>query len=112
ASLNALIESETRRLQRHRFMLDDLAHSLKTPLAAMRSLLSELATGGSAAAEGTTGMTSAARPGAAGAVDGGVPATVSAIEREIERMDQRVSYQLRRARASGATGIGVEPVAV
>ena len=86
ASLNALIESETRRLQRHRFMLDDLAHSLKTPLAAMRSLLAERAAGG---AEST-----------------------AAIEREIERMDQRVSYQLRRARASGATGIGVEPVAV
>ena len=27
-------------------------------------------------------------------------------------MDQRVSYQLRRARASGATGLGTEPVAV
>jgi two-component system sensor histidine kinase PhoQ len=27
-------------------------------------------------------------------------------------MDQRVSYQLRRARASGATGFGTEPVAV
>jgi two-component system sensor histidine kinase PhoQ len=27
-------------------------------------------------------------------------------------MDQRVSYQLRRARATGATGLGTEPVAV
>ena len=27
-------------------------------------------------------------------------------------MEQRVSYQLRRARASGATGLGVEPVPV
>jgi two-component system sensor histidine kinase PhoQ len=88
-SLNALIESETRRLQRYRFTLDDLAHSLKTPLAAMRSLLSEL--------------------GASGAAQ---QPDVDAMHREVERMDQRVSYQLRRARASGATGIGVEPVLV
>jgi len=33
------------------------------------------------------------------------------LNRELERMDQRVSYQLRRARASGATGLGTEPVA-
>src|SRR5690606_25781143 len=44
-NLNALIETERRRLVRYRNMLDDLAHSLKTPLAAMRSLLSELAVG-------------------------------------------------------------------
>jgi two-component system sensor histidine kinase PhoQ len=35
-----------------------------------------------------------------------------ALQRELDRMNQRVSYQLRRARASGATGIGTEPVAV
>ena len=37
---------------------------------------------------------------------------IDSLERELERMDQRVSYQLRRARASGATGLGTEPVAV
>jgi two-component system sensor histidine kinase PhoQ len=37
---------------------------------------------------------------------------VAALDREVERMDQRVSYQLRRARASGATGLGIEPVRV
>jgi len=89
SNLNLLIETERRRLVRYRNMLDDLAHSLKTPLAAMRSLLSELAVGGGPRA--------------------GVE---EALAREIERMDQRVSYQLRRARASGATGLGVEPVAV
>jgi two-component system sensor histidine kinase PhoQ len=87
ANLNALIDTERRRLQRYRHTLDDLAHSLKTPLAAMRSLLGELgARGRSEQLEG--------------------------LNRELERMDQRVSYQLRRARASGATGIGTEPVAV
>jgi two-component system sensor histidine kinase PhoQ len=84
-NLNALIDTERRRLVRYRNMLDDLAHSLKTPLAAMQSLLSQSAGDGEIAA---------------------------ALGRELARMDRRVSYQLRRARASGATGIGVEPVAV
>jgi two-component system, OmpR family, sensor histidine kinase PhoQ len=87
-NLNALIDTERRRLVRYRNMLDDLAHSLKTPLAAMRSLVTEL--DGDAVGRGQAG----------------------ALARELERMDQRVSYQLRRARASGATGLGVEPVAV
>lgn len=81
-NLNALIDTERRRLTRYRNTLDDLAHSLKTPLAAMRALVSE-------------------------SREPGMP--VAGLEREIDRMDQRVSYQLRRARASGATGLGVEP---
>jgi len=88
-NLNALIETERRRLVRYRNMLDDLAHALKTPLAAMRSLLTELA----AQREPRDDVE-------------------NALAREVERMDQRVSYQLRRARASGATGLGVEPVSV
>lgn len=86
-NLNALIDTERRRLERYRHTLDDLAHSLKTPLAAMRTLLAE----------------QKSRPE--------LPKT-EPLERELERMDQRVSYQLRRARASGATGLGTEPVAV
>jgi two-component system sensor histidine kinase PhoQ len=86
-NLNALIDTERRRLERYRHTLDDLAHSLKTPLAAMRTLLAE----------------QKSRPD--------TPKT-EPLERELERMDQRVSYQLRRARASGATGLGTEPVAV
>jgi two-component system sensor histidine kinase PhoQ len=34
------------------------------------------------------------------------------LNRELDRMDQRVSYQLRRARASGSTGLGTEPVLI
>jgi two-component system sensor histidine kinase PhoQ len=86
-NLNALIDTERRRLARYRNTLDDLAHSLKTPLAAMRTLLSE------------------------GSARGADPVH-EALNRELERMDQRVSYQLRRARATGATGLGTEPVAV
>jgi two-component system sensor histidine kinase PhoQ len=83
-NLNAFISSERSRLVRYRNTLDDLAHSLKTPLAAMHTLLAER----SAATQ------------------------TDALRRELDRMDQRVSYQLKRARASGATGIGVEPVRV
>ncbi len=86
-NLNTLIDTERRRLARYRNTLDDLAHSLKTPLAAMRTLLAEQGAG------------------AAGPVH-------DALNRELERMDQRVSYQLRRARATGATGLGTEPVVV
>ncbi len=85
-NLNMLIDTERRRLVRYRNTLDDLAHSLKTPLAAMRTLLAEQR---SQPAEDRS----------------------EALNRELERMDQRVSYQLRRARASGATGLGTEPVA-
>lgn len=84
ANLNALIASERRRLVRYRNTLDDLAHSLKTPLAAMRALLSEQPIG----------------------------SRTDELLHEVSRMDQRVSYQLKRARASGATGIGVVPVRV
>jgi two-component system sensor histidine kinase PhoQ len=87
ANLNTLIDTERRRLARYRNTLDDLAHSLKTPLAAMRTLLAEL------------------KPRS------DVP-QLNAFGRELERMEQRVSYQLRRARASGATGFGTEPVPV
>jgi two-component system sensor histidine kinase PhoQ len=86
-NLNALIDTERRRLVRYRNTLDDLAHSLKTPLAAMRSLLGEL----KARVSGEQ---------------------LGALTHELERMDQRVSYQLRRARASGSTGFGTEPVPV
>jgi two-component system, OmpR family, sensor histidine kinase PhoQ len=86
-NLNTLIDTERRRLARYRNTLDDLAHSLKTPLAAMRTLLAELKSRSPDSAH-------------------------EALDRELERMDQRVSYQLRRARATGATGLGTEPVAV
>ena len=83
-NLNFLIDSERRRAVRYRNTLDDLAHSLKTPLAAMRALLAEHRGG-----------------------DAGRAANLNA---EVERMDQRIGYQLRRARASGGTGLGLAPV--
>lgn len=85
-NLNALIDTERRRQVRYRNTLDDLAHSLKTPLAVMRTLL------------GDAGRTE-------------TPEDAELIQ-AVDRMEERVTYQLRRARASGATGLGTEPVRV
>jgi two-component system sensor histidine kinase PhoQ len=85
-NLNLLIDSERRRTVRYRNTLDDLAHSLKTPLAAIRALLSERSSDNDALAR--------------------------ALDLEVGRMDQRIGYQLRRARASGSTGLGLAPVAL
>ena len=40
-NMNLLIDSERARSDRYRYTLDNLAHSLKTPLAAMRALLND-----------------------------------------------------------------------
>jgi two-component system sensor histidine kinase PhoQ len=85
-NLNALIDTERRRQIRYRNTLDDLAHSLKTPLAVMRSVLGD-------------------RARAESAED-------ADLRKAVDRMEERVTYQLRRARASGATGLGLEPVKV
>jgi two-component system sensor histidine kinase PhoQ len=84
-NLNALIETERRRQSRYRNTLDDLAHSLKTPLAVMRSLLGANAP---------------------------LAESQDELSQAVDRMEERVTYQLRRARASGATGLGTEPVRV
>ena len=83
--LNTLIDTERRRQVRYRNTLDDLAHSLKTPLAAMKSLLS-----------------------------GNVPdqGRDDELMNELDRMDERVSHQLRRARVSGTSGLGMKPIPV
>jgi two-component system sensor histidine kinase PhoQ len=83
-NLNFLIDSERRRAVRYQNTLDDLAHSLKTPLAAIRALLAEHR--------------------------GGDAERTAKLNAEVERMDQRIGYQLRRARASGGTGLGLAPV--
>ena len=40
-NMNLLIDSERARSDRYRFTLDNLAHALKTPLAAMRALVGQ-----------------------------------------------------------------------
>lgn len=117
ANLNALIDTERRRLVRYRNTLDDLAHSLKTPLAVMRSLLAEMGADGVGRSAQSrrrgSGQVGTAHVAERAPVLGAEVSTqVVALGRELDRMDQRVSYQLRRARAGGATGIGVEPVSL
>ena len=85
-NLNALLRSERDRLARYRNTLGNLAHSFKTPLAVMRNLL-----GGSAAAE--------------------LP-VARQLDEQVGRMDDIVKYQLKRAAASGGTGLGTAPVDV
>ncbi len=76
-NMNLLIDSERGRSERYRNTLDNLAHSLKTPLAAMRSLLGQ---------------------GEAGKVAG-------KIDEQIDRMDEIVRYQLRKPANSQAKNL-------
>jgi two-component system sensor histidine kinase PhoQ len=73
-SINSLIESERSHLERSRNTLSDLAHSLKTPLAVLRSRLD------------------------AGASHEELREEVAA---QVQRMNEIVSYQLSRAARSG-----------
>lgn len=82
AGFNALLGAERRRMQRHRDSLADLAHSLKTPLAVLRT------------------ETAAAAPDRA------------TLEGQLLRMQAVIDDQLRRAAASGPRPLGTKPVAV
>jgi two-component system sensor histidine kinase PhoQ len=85
-NLNALLRSERERLARYRNTLGNLAHSFKTPLAVMRNLLSSPQSRDLAMAR--------------------------QLDEQVGRMDDIVKYQLRRAAASGGTGLGTAPTDV
>ncbi|MGE0387333.1 MAG: ATP-binding protein [Gammaproteobacteria bacterium] len=78
--LNELIKSSRSHLTRYRNALADLAHSLKTPLAVVRSSLGE---------------------------DVDEAAFRALVKEQIGRIDQTVQYQLQRAAASGRTAMSV-----
>jgi two-component system sensor histidine kinase PhoQ len=82
-NLNALLAGERDRLARYRNTLGNLAHSLKTPLAVMRSSLKE-----------------------------GKALDAAVLQEQVEDMQQLVTYQLQRAAAMGATTLGQPPVSV
>ncbi len=84
-NINSLIHSNHERLLRYRNTLDNLAHSLKTPLALMRSTI-----------ESNT------------VID---DKTTKIFDEQIERMRSIIDYQLRRAATSGGESITV-PIAV
>lgn len=82
SNLNALLVGERKRVSRYRDTLGNLAHSLKTPLAVMRSTLSACA-----------------------------PPTNAVMGGEIDRMTDIIEHQLKRAAAGGAL-LGQAPVEV
>lgn len=83
-SLDTLVSTERRRQTRYRNMLDNLAHSLKTPLAVMRSLLAE----------------------------NRAEANEAGLQAEVGRMEDRVLHHLEQARRSGGVAFSVTPEAV
>jgi len=83
SNLNTLLIGERKRVARYRDTLGNLAHSLKTPLAVMRS--------------------------AVAASNGGSEAVLNP---EIDRMSGIIEHQLKRAAASGGALLGQAPVDV
>ena len=83
-NMNLLIDTERARSDRYRYTLDNLAHSLKTPLAAMRALLSERQ-------DESFG---------------------DRFNEQIDRMDEIVRYQLRKPAASASENLVLAPVRV
>ncbi|MCH9694765.1 MAG: GHKL domain-containing protein [Gammaproteobacteria bacterium] len=83
-NMNLLIDSERARSDRYRYTLDNLAHSLKTPLAGMRALLS----------------------------DSNNEVFGDRFNEQIDRMDEIVRYQLRKPAASAADNLVLQPVPV
>src|SRR5690606_6994246 len=85
-SINALVDSERENLDRQRNTLADLAHSLKTPLAVLRTRLDS----GAGEAE-----------------------LREELDTQLRRMNDLVGYQLSRAAAGGhklfAAPIAIEP---
>lgn len=83
-NLNTLLHSERERMGRYRNTLGNLAHSLKTPLAVIRNLLSSAELRELAAAK--------------------------QLDEQVARMDDIVRYQLKRAAASAGMSLGAAPV--
>ncbi len=87
ANLNMLIDSERKQQQRYRTTLGDLAHSLKTPLAVISGAVRNL---------------SAPDPGA-----DVVARTLRAVDEQVGRMNQIVTWQLQRAvRTADSSSLG------
>jgi len=83
--LNNVIEAERKQRERYRHSLGDLAHSLKTPLAIIQGEIRQ-----------------------ACAID---PQLVSAVQQQLVRVDDVVTYQLKRASSAGES-LWSKPVAI
>ncbi len=85
-NLDRFIEHETASRARHRNALDDLAHSLKTPLAVIRNALRVEKTGNSSVSE--------------------MPIDRVLLRDQLDRMESTVAHQLSRAVSSGPVVVG------
>jgi two-component system, OmpR family, sensor histidine kinase PhoQ len=83
-NMNLLIDSERARSDRYKTTLDNLAHSLKTPLAAMRALLHQE----------------------------NLKSLADRFNEQIDRMDEIVRYQLRKPSTRGADKLVLAAVSV
>ena len=92
-NLNLLIKSERERQSRYRTTLGDLAHSLKTPLAVIAGIVHQARQHSNEADESR-------------------PTRIDELEEQMERMNQIVSYQLKRATSSGKASYLGLPVKV
>jgi len=88
-NLNIFLYHERERQKRYRDTLADLAHSLKTPLAVMRGVLSEKPHGTQ-----TEAMLAAT------------------VQEEVQKMERIVDYQLQRAATVGQSSKLAPPVAI
>ncbi|MEO8225775.1 MAG: two-component sensor histidine kinase, partial [Gammaproteobacteria bacterium] len=79
---NTLLRSERQRMERYRTTMDDLAHSLKTPLAVVRNEVGS------------------------GQPDAGT------LKAQVARMQSVIDYQLKRAAATGPRSVAARPVAL
>jgi len=78
-NLNALIRTNESNVKRYRNALGDLAHSLKTPLAVVRTTLD---------------------------ADSGPGELKAALSESLDQLDTTIDYQLQRAAAAGRSAIG------
>ncbi|WP_020405892.1 ATP-binding protein [Hahella ganghwensis] len=81
-ALNTVLQIERKQRERYRNSLGDLAHSLKTPLAVIRGELQK--------------------------EDDLDEASVMAMQEQVGRMDEVITYQLKRA-SSGSSGVWAKP---
>jgi two-component system sensor histidine kinase PhoQ len=79
-NLNSLLQAEQQRRERTRNTLGDLAHSLKTPLAVIRS------------------------------ADSGQPEFAALVSEQSDRMEQIIDYQLQRASGAGHSLLRLIPL--
>lgn len=84
ANLNALLAARDTHLQRYRNALGDLAHSLKTPLAVIRSTLERGA---------------------------GADEIADSLREPVDQLDATIKYQLQRAATAGRSALS-RPVAI